>query len=506
MRGETSRLGPRRRVARRLPLCLALTSSRVPVSNGSLARATAAPRPSPASSPSHLHSPPRPPVPPSLAPSSPPSAAHPEHTRHRPQSRPARTRTRCSTLPRPRPRLSSAPSPLGHLSARASTHADRSLAPSSRAPRAVEQQPAPTCCDLVTLAVAAASRPMRRRGPSADLARLASPSSPLPPSFAARLSLLHRSCARSLLLHLVNTSPGQHADHQMRCTSARSSSRPPPVPTLRLPPGLGLGAVALVHLDSAHSLHPSCRSSVTVLSARCVASEAAGLASVLRALRAGADPRLVTSPPPLARRRASSSRTRPTSSRASMSRPCSTTTCVDRSSNPPKPCLVALSPHLWSSFQRAHLADSCVRQSLHTGRDGHDWRRPVHARPVRHGRPGGLRPAAPALVPADRRLPRLLQRHVAGLVRERQGEVVPRGAPPLPGRALPHRWHPGRPARRPGRPREARQAEAASRPARGRRAARSGTRRRQVRRVLGAHAEGGASPLPLSSSPPRPLA
>ncbi|CRK35524.1 hypothetical protein BN1708_019794, partial [Verticillium longisporum] len=60
---------------------------------------------------------------------------------------------------------------------------------------------------------------------------------------------------------------------------------------------------------------------------------------------------------------------------------------------------------------------------------------------------GRLRQAATPLLPANRRLPRVLQRHLAGIIRERPREVVPRGPPPLPWRPLPHRWYTGRFAR-----------------------------------------------------------
>lgn len=75
-------------------------------------------------------------------------------------------------------------------------------------------------------------------------------------------------------------------------------------------------------------------------------------------------------------------------------------------------------------------------------------------------RSGGLRSIATALVPPDRRLPRLLFRDIACVFRERQGEVVPRGSPPLPWCALLDCRNSGRSKRRPGRHREALETEA----------------------------------------------
>lgn len=74
-------------------------------------------------------------------------------------------------------------------------------------------------------------------------------------------------------------------------------------------------------------------------------------------------------------------------------------------------------------------------------------------------RSGGLRPTATALVPPDRRLPRLFLGDLARLVRERKGEVVPGSPPPLPRCSLPDCWNPGRSERRPGRHREALETE-----------------------------------------------
>ena len=44
---------------------------------------------------------------------------------------------------------------------------------------------------------------------------------------------------------------------------------------------------------------------------------------------------------------------------------------------------------------------------------------------VTTSRPGGLRPPTSTIVPADGRFPRLLQRHLTCVLREREGEVVP---------------------------------------------------------------------------------
>jgi hypothetical protein len=49
---------------------------------------------------------------------------------------------------------------------------------------------------------------------------------------------------------------------------------------------------------------------------------------------------------------------------------------------------------------------------------------PVHSS-SRRFRSGGLRPSTSTIVPADGRFPRLLQRYLTGLIREREGEVVP---------------------------------------------------------------------------------
>ena len=53
-----------------------------------------------------------------------------------------------------------------------------------------------------------------------------------------------------------------------------------------------------------------------------------------------------------------------------------------------------------------------------------DRRRTLHARPLRHGRPRRLRPPPPPLLPTNRRLPSLLQRHLPRLLRERPREMV----------------------------------------------------------------------------------
>ena len=44
---------------------------------------------------------------------------------------------------------------------------------------------------------------------------------------------------------------------------------------------------------------------------------------------------------------------------------------------------------------------------------------------VLSSRTGRLRPTPTSIVPSDRRFPRLLQRHIPRLIRERQGEMVP---------------------------------------------------------------------------------
>ena len=118
-------------------------------------------------------------------------------------------------------------------------------------------------------------------------------------------------------------------------------------------------------------------------------------------------------------------------------------------------------------------------------------------------RPRGLRPSPTIIIPPDGRVPCVLQRDVAPVVREREGEVVPRGAPPLSRRALPHRGHAGRSAGRPPSAGEAGTAEAAPHYPRPGRAACTGIGRRQVCGVLGIDAEGpeervrrGASPAP----------
>ena len=59
--------------------------------------------------------------------------------------------------------------------------------------------------------------------------------------------------------------------------------------------------------------------------------------------------------------------------------------------------------------------------------DCDDWWRAVHTRPVRHGRPGGLRPVATAQLPTDRRIPCLLLCRITIVIREcqRKGNIKP---------------------------------------------------------------------------------
>lgn len=54
-------------------------------------------------------------------------------------------------------------------------------------------------------------------------------------------------------------------------------------------------------------------------------------------------------------------------------------------------------------------------------------------------RSGGLRPSAPTILSPDGRLPGMLQCNIPCILRERQGEVVPRSTPPLSRRPMPHR-------------------------------------------------------------------
>ena len=61
--------------------------------------------------------------------------------------------------------------------------------------------------------------------------------------------------------------------------------------------------------------------------------------------------------------------------------------------------------------------------------------------PVRHGGPGGLRPAAAHLLPRHQRVPGLLQRGPAHQLREREGKVDPRDQAPLPQNSLPVGGH-----------------------------------------------------------------
>ena len=53
-------------------------------------------------------------------------------------------------------------------------------------------------------------------------------------------------------------------------------------------------------------------------------------------------------------------------------------------------------------------------------RHSHDRRRALHLGPLRHGRTRRLRPAPAPQLPSDRRLPRLLLRRVAVILRKRQ--------------------------------------------------------------------------------------
>ena len=59
-------------------------------------------------------------------------------------------------------------------------------------------------------------------------------------------------------------------------------------------------------------------------------------------------------------------------------------------------------------------------------------------------RSGGLRSSAPIIIPTDRRIPGLFQCNIAGILRERQGEMVPRSAPPLSWCSMPYRRNTGR--------------------------------------------------------------
>lgn len=58
---------------------------------------------------------------------------------------------------------------------------------------------------------------------------------------------------------------------------------------------------------------------------------------------------------------------------------------------------------------------------------------------IASNRSGGLRPSSTTIISPDRRLLGMLQRDISGVIRERQGEMVPRGSPPLSWRALPYR-------------------------------------------------------------------
>ena len=58
-------------------------------------------------------------------------------------------------------------------------------------------------------------------------------------------------------------------------------------------------------------------------------------------------------------------------------------------------------------------------------------------------RSGRLRSLASAFIPANGRFPGLLQRYLPRLVREREGEMVPRSSASLSRSTLPRRWDTG---------------------------------------------------------------
>lgn len=64
----------------------------------------------------------------------------------------------------------------------------------------------------------------------------------------------------------------------------------------------------------------------------------------------------------------------------------------------------------------------CAHRVRQLRGDGDDWRRTVHTRSVRYGRPGGLRSAATVVVSADGRVSGVLLRGQPQFVRERQRE------------------------------------------------------------------------------------
>ena len=72
-------------------------------------------------------------------------------------------------------------------------------------------------------------------------------------------------------------------------------------------------------------------------------------------------------------------------------------------------------------------------------RDRDDRRRALHPRAVRHGRTGGLRQAAAALLPSNRCLPRVFQRGLAIIIRKCERKVGAWNHSPLPEDAVPSR-------------------------------------------------------------------
>jgi len=92
-----------------------------------------------------------------------------------------------------------------------------------------------------------------------------------------------------------------------------------------------------------------------------------------------------------------------------------------------------------SKLPRAFLAYSLLIRAV-----AQDRGRAVHIRPFRYCRTGRLRSAAATLIPTNRRFPRLLLSHITRILRKRTGEVVSRGAPPLPRRPMPDCGHTNR--------------------------------------------------------------
>ena len=72
-------------------------------------------------------------------------------------------------------------------------------------------------------------------------------------------------------------------------------------------------------------------------------------------------------------------------------------------------------------------------------RDRDDRRRALHPRAVWHGRTGGLRQAAAALLPSNRCLPRVFQCGLAIIIRKCERKVGARNHSPLPEDAVPSR-------------------------------------------------------------------